>query len=71
MLVKVQLLDGTYIYPHYDPQHKKAAAEFYGKEYWAGKIRQFEIILNNGTVYAYGNQYGPAYQAEQKALNVG
>jgi hypothetical protein len=71
MNVIVELLDGTRIRPSFDPQHKKAVAEFYGKQYWEGKIISFEILLNNGSLYAYGNKYGPAYQAKLEAINVG
>lgn len=71
MNVTVELLDGTYIRPSFDPQHKVAVAEFYGKQYWEGKIVSFEILLNNGNLYAYGNKYGPAYQAKLEAVSVG
>jgi hypothetical protein len=44
MTIKVTLLDGTSIYPSYDPVHAEMLMEFYTAKFFANEILEFEVI---------------------------
>jgi hypothetical protein len=44
MTVKVELLDGTFITPHYDPEHSSSVLDFYIAKLIAGEITSYEVI---------------------------
>lgn len=44
MTVKVELLDGTFISPIYDPEHTKDVLDFYIAKLIAGEILSYEVV---------------------------
>jgi hypothetical protein len=44
MTVKVELLDGSFIIPNYDPEHKDSVLDFYVAKLMAGEILGYEVI---------------------------
>ena len=44
MTVKVELLDGKFIYPSFDPEHKDSVLDFYIAKLIAGEILSYEVI---------------------------
>jgi hypothetical protein len=44
MTVKVELLDGSFISPSFDPEHKDTVLEFYVAKLVAGEILSYEVI---------------------------
>ena len=44
MTVKVELLDGSFIAPHSDPEHANSVLDFYVAKLIAGEILSYEVI---------------------------
>lgn len=44
MTVKVELLDGTFISPSFDPEHSSSVLDFYVAKLIAGEILSYEVI---------------------------
>lgn len=44
MTVKVELLDGSFISPSYDPEHANSVLDFYIAKLMANEILSYEII---------------------------
>lgn len=44
MTVKVELLDGSFISPSYDPEHANSVLDFYVAKLVAGEILSYEVI---------------------------
>jgi hypothetical protein len=44
MTVKVELLDGKFIYPSYDPEHANSVIEYYIAKLSAYEILSYEIL---------------------------
>jgi hypothetical protein len=44
MTVKVELLDGKIITPHFDPEHSDSVIEYYVAKLIAGEILSYEVI---------------------------
>jgi hypothetical protein len=44
MTVRVELLNGTFIVPHYDPEHADRILDFYSSKLLAGEILSYEVI---------------------------
>jgi hypothetical protein len=44
MTVKVELLDGSFIAPSYDPEHSDTVLDFYIAKLQAGEILSYEIV---------------------------
>jgi Na+/citrate or Na+/malate symporter len=44
MTVKVELLDGSFIAPSYDPEHASGILDFYIAKLIAGEILSYEIV---------------------------
>jgi Na+/citrate or Na+/malate symporter len=44
MTVKVELLDGKFITPHFDPEHSDTVLDFYIAKLIAGEILSYEVI---------------------------
>ena len=44
MTVKVELLDGKFIYPSFDPEHSNTVLDFYIAKLEAFEILSYEVI---------------------------
>jgi hypothetical protein len=44
MTVKVELLDGSFISPSFDPEHKDGILDFYVAKLIAGEILSYEVV---------------------------
>ncbi len=44
MTIKVTLLDGSSIYPSYDPIHTEMLMDFYTAKFFANEILEFEVM---------------------------
>jgi hypothetical protein len=44
MNMEITLLDGTNIYPSYDPEHRKGVLEFYADKFDKGLIMAWKVV---------------------------